>query len=159
SGVDVTDAGERATPDVANWGFYAHLSIYHFASRFAAGARVLDAGSGTGYGSRYLLDRGARSVLGLDLSEKAVRFAAERFGAPGLEYRAADLCRPEVEIDRPLDVVFSSNAMEHVADPDAALDFFRRNLGPRGVFVLGVPAIVNAGLLEANLHNPYHITN
>jgi hypothetical protein len=56
----LTNAGERMI--VGNlWGYWAHLSIYRFAVPFAQGKRVLDAGSGSGYGSSYLARHGAKA--------------------------------------------------------------------------------------------------
>jgi SAM-dependent methyltransferase len=47
--------------------YYAHLSLCEFCASFAPGARVLDAGCGTGYGAAHLLQRGATSVPGVRL--------------------------------------------------------------------------------------------
>ena len=39
--------------------YYGHLSIYHFTLQYCIGGQVLDAGSGAGYGSKRLADKGA----------------------------------------------------------------------------------------------------
>ena len=59
-------------PGVRNDLFVAHQSIYTFAIPYATGAVVLDAGCGTGYGSRLLADAGAGRVLGLDVDRLSV---------------------------------------------------------------------------------------
>ena len=76
---NITDNGERVVPEDNNFCFHAHLSIYNFAKPYAHGKRVLDAGCGTGYGSFHLLSQGkAKSVHGIDLSEKAIGFCRSR---------------------------------------------------------------------------------
>jgi SAM-dependent methyltransferase len=156
---DITDGGERISPDRRDWGYYAHLSLYEFCASFAQGARALDAGCGTGYGSAHLLQRGAASVLGVDSSPKAVEFANSRYGhAGGPSFRAMDICRSGQLAPDSLDVIFC-NIAEHLADVDAFLANSRQALSPRGVLVMAVPAIANAGILEGNMRNPYHITH
>jgi 2-polyprenyl-3-methyl-5-hydroxy-6-metoxy-1,4-benzoquinol methylase len=155
---DITDRGERITPDYRNWGYYAHLSIYSFCGAFVAGARVLDAGCGAGYGCSSLMGSGAKSVVGVDISEKAVRFASSRYAAPGLSFRVMDLCRPDQAVPDSWDVVFC-NIGEHLPDVEAFLDFCRRSLSPQGMLLLAVPALATPGILEGNMRNPYHITH
>ena len=156
---DVTDNGERVTPDRADWGYYAHLSIYSFAKGFTADKRVLDAGCGTGYGSHYLLGQGADYVEAIDNSERAIAFCRRRYSALGLHFQAMNLCGELLLEDSDFDIAFSSNVMEHLPSPDAFLAQLIRILRPGGIFIMAVPPIVTPGMLEANKKNPYHITN
>ena len=59
-----------------------HLARYLWATRFAAGRRVLDAGCGMGYGSVLLAAAGAESVEGVDASEAVIAVAEEQAGEP-----------------------------------------------------------------------------
>ena len=157
---NVTDNGERVVPEDDNFCFQAHLSIYNFAKPYAHGKRVLDAGCGTGYGSFHLLTEGkAKSVQGIDLSEKAIAYCRSRYVAPNLRYEAMDLQQVSLGGRAKFDLIFSSNVLEHVADADAFLATAIRLLAPDGVFVLGVPCVNTPEALEGNLENPYHINN
>src|SRR5256885_15484989 len=65
------------------------------------GRRILDAGSGTGYLSRHLADRGAK-VAGVDHSAKllAVARRPETLDPPGAEYSAGGLARlPQLDVE------------------------------------------------------------
>lgn len=156
----VTDNGERVVPEDNNFCFHAHLSIYNFAKPYAHGKRVLDAGCGTGYGSFHLLTKGgAKSVHGIDLSEKAINFCRARYVAPNLRYDAMDLQQINLAGRAKFDLIYSSNVLEHVADADAFLATAIRLLSPDGVFVLAVPCVNTPEALEGNLENPYHINN
>ena len=157
---NVTDNGERVVPEDDNFCFQAHLSIYNFAKPYAHGKRILDAGCGTGYGSFHLLSEGkAKSVHGIDLSEKAIAFCRSRYVAPTLRYDAMNLEDVNLGGRAKFDLIFSSNVLEHVADADAFLATAIRLLTPDGVFVLGVPCVNSPEALEGNLENPYHINN
>jgi 2-polyprenyl-3-methyl-5-hydroxy-6-metoxy-1,4-benzoquinol methylase len=154
---DITDSGERVIHLHANTCYFAHLSIYRFAVQFIANGRVLDAGSGTGYGSCYLADRGARSVHAIDISEKAVAFSQDHFRRRNLSFQVMDLERIVGFKRGKFDVIFSSNALEHIPDVKA---FFRsawRLMHPNGVMVAAVPPITSDALRSANLDNPYHL--
>ena len=70
--------GERVIPGLVDADLLnEHLARYAFAARLARGKRVLDAGSGSGYGSAEVA-KTAASVLGVDQSPDAVQFAHGR---------------------------------------------------------------------------------
>src|SRR3954449_2876769 len=77
---------ENVSPEVPNDLFQAHLSIYWFFARFVAGRRVLDLGSGTGYGAAHLRRAGAAEVVGVDQDRRAVAYASSRYTMPGLRF-------------------------------------------------------------------------
>src|SRR5262249_5774562 len=89
----VSDGRERVTHLFPNDCYVAHLSLYAFARPLVQGATVLDAGSGAGYGAAYLADHGARTVLAIDASAKAVAFSRHHFSRPNLRYEVMDLGR------------------------------------------------------------------
>ncbi len=156
---EVTEQGERVIQDTPNWGFYAHLSIYAFAGQFAAGKTVLDAGCGTGYGADYLLRKGARSVYAIDNSEAALQFCRTKYKDRRLQYIAADLTAFHSQELPSIDLLFCSNVLEHVWRVDTALAALTRCLTRDSVAVIAVPPVVDAGMLEGNLANPYHLNN
>lgn len=154
---DVTDGGERVVHLYPNSCFYAHLSIYYFALPFARNGRVLDAGSGTGYGASYLADHGARFVEAIDVSAKAIAFSREHFQRLNLRFQVMDLEKIAGFAGQPFDLVFTSNVLEHLFDVPA---FFRaawQLLKPEGTIVVAVPPITNDPLKLANLANLYHL--
>jgi SAM-dependent methyltransferase len=157
AGDDVTDAGERVCADRADFGFFAHLSIYRFARPHVAGRRVLDAGCGTGYGAHDLALAGAAAVLGVDASDRAIAFCRDRYCHPRLAFETGDLMA--LAVPGPFDVVFCSNVLEHLPDPDPFLEAVRRLLTRDGLLVMAVPPVRGLGEWFGNLENPYHLTN
>lgn len=153
----VSNRGERVLHLYPNDCYFAHLSIYRFAAACCKGKRVLDAGCGAGYGSGYLIDSGAGSVMAIDVSPKAISFCKRHFRKPNLEFRRMDISRIERLPERYYDVVFSSNTLEHV--PEIA-SFFRAAallLKADGIMILALPPITNEQLREDNLSNPHHL--
>jgi SAM-dependent methyltransferase len=115
-----------------------HLFRYEYASGFVADMVVLDIACGSGYGSRMLLDAGAKSVTGVDIAADAVQYASEHFGAPGVSYlvgSAESLSLP----DSSFDVVVSFETIEHLKHPDLFVDEVRRVLRPGGKFICSTP--------------------
>jgi SAM-dependent methyltransferase len=155
---DVGNNGERISPD-RTWSHFAHLSIYRFALSHAAGARVLDAGCGTGYGSSYLLSAKPATIDACDASDVAIAYCEAHYGRSPIRFSVVDLCKPWPYSDHAFDLVFSSNAMEHLIEIDLFLEECLRVLAPRGVLVAAVPPIVSPAALRANLENTFHVTN
>ncbi|HQZ37887.1 MAG TPA: class I SAM-dependent methyltransferase [Vicinamibacterales bacterium] len=144
------EAGRRAD---------AHVARYMWARRFVRpGDRVLDAACGLGYGSRLLVDGTlADSVLGLDVDQSAITYAAEHYGAAStrLSYAVRDLSNLADLPDASFDVIVSFETVEHLEDPERFLAGCRRLLTPGGRFVCSVP---NEWLDERGVDpNPHHL--
>jgi SAM-dependent methyltransferase len=77
--------------------------------------RVLDLGCGLGYFAREARARGARQVLGVDLSERMLQQARARTADPGITYVRASLEEFEPPADS-FDLVVSSLALHYIAD-------------------------------------------
>lgn len=148
SGYD--ELAERAAggqdPAGSLWGD-SHFQRYYAwpASREAVpaveGDRVLLAGCGRGDHVGHFLDRGA-TVLGLDVSGRALDTARERFAtarADGrVSFRRADLT-DALDVDPgAFDLVFSHLVLGHVPEWRPVLAEFRRALGADGTLVATV---------------------
>ena len=100
-------------------------------------ARVLDLGCGYGWHCRYAREQGARSVVGVDLSEKMIARARELTDDPAIEYRVMaieDISGAAGEFD----VVISSLALHYIERFDLVCRAVHHCLRPAGVFVLSV---------------------
>ena len=64
---------------------------YMFANSFTKGKTVLDAATGYGYGAGILLSLGAKSVVGIDIDEDAIKDANERFESPKATFQTCDI--------------------------------------------------------------------
>jgi SAM-dependent methyltransferase len=130
--------GERFTPECAREIWYEHWHRYQFASALASGKRVLDAACGEGYGSA-LLAATARSVLGMDIADGAVRHARQRYGQfANLTFEQGD-CTALAPVDVPYDLIVSFETLEHVAAQEALVAGFARALADDGVLVVSSP--------------------
>jgi 2-polyprenyl-3-methyl-5-hydroxy-6-metoxy-1,4-benzoquinol methylase/uncharacterized protein YbaR (Trm112 family) len=154
---EIAFGGERVTHLYPNDVYYAHLSIYHFALQFCHNKIVLDAGSGSGYGSAYLAKHGARKVTALDIEEQAVKFSQYYFPEPNLTYQVMGIEQIKGFPSNYFDVILTSNALEHVPN---VYPFFRSAwelLRADGQLIIAVPPVVDALSRQSNLDNPYHL--
>jgi SAM-dependent methyltransferase len=131
-------SGERVNPDFPDENFRNHFKVYELASQFVRDKDVLDCGSGTGYGSAYLAQQGARSVTGIDYSREAVAFARKRYSDKLLRFLEMDAQQISLP-DASFDFVFSSENLEHLPDPRANVSEIRRVLRPGGVALIATP--------------------
>jgi SAM-dependent methyltransferase len=129
--------GERLIPDEQQEELvYAeHLARYSLAARFASGRRILDAGSGEGYGAALLRRAGASSVVGIDIHEEAVNHARDRYGLEILQGDIGALPFP----DSSFDLIVCFETIEHVPDGSRALSEFRRVLAEDGLLIISTP--------------------
>lgn len=151
---------ERPRPDGPDRvSFNHHLARYQFAlGQMAGGERVLDAGCGTGYGSRLMRDRG-RSVVGVDYSPHAIAYARQHYQGPALLYAVMDgkdLAFPSGQFD----LVISFEVIEHMPDPEKFLRECVRVLVPSGRLILSTPNRTTADIHMRSIGqtNEFHVS-
>jgi GT2 family glycosyltransferase/SAM-dependent methyltransferase/glycosyltransferase involved in cell wall biosynthesis len=148
--------GERCVPwapDVPV--VYEHFHRYLWARRLAEGKRVLDVGSGEGFGAA-LLEDAAASVLGIEIDPVTVEHSRLNYAGPTLEFRQGSA----TELDRlpadSFDLVVAFEIIEHVDDHDAVLRGIEHVLAPGGIVVMSTPD--RAAYTEASGQvNPFHV--
>ena len=94
-------------------------------------ARILEFGAGTGQQAKYLRDQGF-DVVAIDLASS--NYASERV-FPVQDYDGQHIPAE----DRSIDIIFSSNVLEHVENPRAIFAEFRRIQKPGGFGLHIVP--------------------
>ena len=114
-----------------------HFARYHYASRFVSGKAVLDIACGVGYGAQLARAAGAKEVVGVDVSEEALRIARDDYVSDGVTFERGDVTT--YGDDDAFDVVISFETIEHVDDPFAALRNIRRLLRTDGTLFVSSP--------------------
>jgi SAM-dependent methyltransferase len=76
-------------------------------------ARIVDLGCGFGWVCRWAREKGAASVLGVDVSENMLAQARSMTADPGISYEKADLERLQLPVGS-FDVAYSSLALHYV---------------------------------------------
>lgn len=149
--------GERVIPgkvDVDLWN--EHISRYLFAARLCRFKKVIDLGCGSGYGSAELA-RKAEQVMGVDVSEEAIREARERYALPNLQFEVASVDRlPFADGSFQLGVCFE--VIEHLENYRDLLAEARRVLAPGGQLVISTPNLeFYAESRKKDGPNPFHV--
>ncbi|WP_315120548.1 class I SAM-dependent methyltransferase [uncultured Clostridium sp.] len=101
------------------------------------GKRVLDLGCGFGWHCRYAIDQGAKSVTGIDISERMLKEAQKMTTSPLIEY----IKSPMEDIDYApdtFDVAISSLAFHYVESFDDICRKVNNCLSSGGEFVFSV---------------------
>ncbi|HVN00472.1 MAG TPA: class I SAM-dependent methyltransferase [Caulobacteraceae bacterium] len=133
--VDFVDAGLAA--EEGRTGLLLDVVTSCLGERLA-GARALDVCCGEGYLGRHLLARGAREVLGVDISSALIDVARARAASAALTYRVDDAQTLASIPDGAFDAAASQLALMDVADHRALFAAVRRVLVPGGPFVFSV---------------------
>lgn len=157
----VWNDGERSIPEIwmlhpsRRFTYFALLSLYGFAADSIKGKRVLDFGSGVGYGSYYLASRGAESVCGIEIDEKSYRYACDRYIHDKVTFLSRDIesLAQDQNYTGKFDFIYCSNVMEHIPDYKGALSAVKKLLSPNGSYLQITPP---SGKAKGN---PYHVTN
>lgn len=130
--------GERLVPELQHGQVVhaEHLARYQLAAQLAGSRRVLDAACGDGYGTHLMALAGVEDAVGIDLDERTVDHARRRYGAA--RFVQADVREMPFE-NGEFDLIVSFETIEHVKDPDRALDELLRVLADEGVLVISTP--------------------
>lgn len=101
------------------------------------GRSVLDLGCGYGWFCRWAAGEGARSVLGVDLSNRMLERARSEGSNVGIEYRRGNL--DEITLPHAtFDLVYSSLTLHYVIEFDRLIAEIGQALVPGGSFVFSV---------------------
>jgi 2-polyprenyl-3-methyl-5-hydroxy-6-metoxy-1,4-benzoquinol methylase len=133
--------GERVVEGMNyGWLMRDHLARYHFASSYCRDRRVLDVATGTGYGASILRKAGAQEVVAVDREQRALDYAASRYGTDGLRWVSGNALA--LPFQREFDAVVSFETIEHLKEPERFVQECRRVLKPGGVFIVSTPEYV-----------------
>ena len=147
--------GERCVPwapDIQT--VYEHFHRYLWAQKLVEGRRVLDLGSGEGFGSAILADS-ARSVSGIDIDERTVEHSRLNYESPNLDFRVASAVDLGDFADDAFDAVVAFEVIEHVMEQERVLAEVARVLAPGGLLIVSTPE--RRAYSEATgQQNPFH---
>ncbi len=150
--------GERFIPGQGSAELaYEHFSRYLFARRLAVGRRVLDVGSGEGYGA-FLMAQVAQSVVGCDNADDAVAHARQRYVRANLTFVQASAAA--LPADRPVGLVTCFEVIEHLteADQHTLLANISQALDEDGICLVSTPNLpVYHAAGGPGYVNPYHL--
>ena len=153
--------GERVVPGLSDPNLLnEHKARYRLAahvlrSLLPAGAAVLDAGCGAGYGSAEFPDAG--SVTAMDISAEAVMHARANFGTPRIHFLQAG-CESLPFADCSFDLIAAFEVIEHLERWPEFLDEARRVLKPGGMLLVSTPnKAVYAEARAGAGPNPFHV--
>ena len=124
------------------------------------GKRVLDLGCGFGWHCQFAIENGAKSVVGVDISEKMLNEARDKTKSKHIQY----ICMPIEDINFPVDsfeVVISSLAFHYVQSFEDILRKISECLSKGGDLIFSVehPIFTSYGIQDwyyDNQGNPLH---
>lgn len=162
-----TPGGERIIPGTPVWdaSYPDHIQRYRFALDYVtAGATVLDAGCGAGYGAAEVADRRNASVVAVDISGDALALARQHFDRAAITW-----CRDDCETLEaaaacgPFDVILNFENIEHLARPERFVSRAAALLRREGVLLTSTPNRLLLNHLrgvpaDAASSNPYHVS-
>jgi GT2 family glycosyltransferase/SAM-dependent methyltransferase/glycosyltransferase involved in cell wall biosynthesis len=148
--------GERCVPwapDIAV--VYEHFHRYLWAARLVAGRRVLDLGSGEGFGAAILADA-AVEVVGIDIDAITVDHSNLNYAGPNLSFHAGSAADLSAFADASFDAVVAFEVIEHLVEQERLLSEVARVLTPDGLLVISTPDR-RAYSDATGQENPFHL--
>jgi 2-polyprenyl-3-methyl-5-hydroxy-6-metoxy-1,4-benzoquinol methylase len=114
-----------------------HSIAYAQAALLVTNKKVLDLGCNVGYGSNVLF-KNAKSVVGVDVSEKAIQSAKNHYGHLGINFQQIDGKTLPFESDS-FDIVVSFQVIEHIVDCSKFINEIKRITKPDGAVIFTTP--------------------
>ena len=121
-----------------------HLKPYEFLLAGIAGKKVLEVGSGDGYGT-FFLAQSAGEATGIDYQDEVVTAARAKYRRSNLRFLCMDACRLDFS-DRSFDAVCSFQVIEHIPEEmiPRYLSEIKRVLKDGGEFYLSTLNLAHA---------------
>jgi SAM-dependent methyltransferase len=141
------------------WVRHQHVTRYEWLVDFIKGRLVIEAACGTGYGSRIMIEGGARRVDSFDLSPETISKARKEHPLEGLNFEVGDVTNLPVP-DHSYDLFVSLETIEHIEADRAFLSEVLRVLRPGGRFICSTPnrELTNPGTsIGDHPFNPHHV--
>ena len=141
---------ERTLPDVPeeNYWYQRHLVVYEWLRDRVGGQKVIDMASGEGYGADTMA-QAAREVVGVEANPDAFAHAVARYPRVRFERSMVETYGEDA------DVVTFLQTIEHVHDPGAVLENFKRSAPVAYVSTPNVKTLAPKGAERSG--NPWHI--
>ncbi|WP_346764572.1 class I SAM-dependent methyltransferase [Rhodococcus sp. HNM0569] len=146
--------GERTVPGIPeeNYWFRRHEVVYRELVPRCAGARVLEAGPGEGYGADMIADVAAH-VTGVDYDTSAVEHIRARY--PRVEMLHGNLAELPLA-DQSVDTIVNFQVIEHLWDQAQFLRECFRVLTPGGELLVSTPNRITFSPGRDTPLNPFH---
>lgn len=147
--------GERCVPwapDVQV--VYEHFHRYMWAAQVVAGRKVLDLGSGEGFGTAILSDR-AEHVVGVDIDERTVEHSRLNYAGANVEFHVGSALDLSTLDAGSFGAVVAFEIIEHVRDQEQVLAEVARLLADDGILVMSTPDRRIYSEVTGQ-HNPFH---
>lgn len=155
--MDTEYSGERFLPEKCEGEIaIEHYQRYQLAKQLVKNKIVLDAACGEGYGSRLLAET-AEQVIGLDIDEKVIAKANQKYGSSKLSYISGSIEKLPFK-DKVFDVIVSYETIEHVNVmlQESFLNEINRVLKTDGKLIISTPnKAVYTDLVKGE--NKFHI--
>jgi len=134
-----------------------HKERYLYASKYVRGKMVLDLACGIGYGSRILKENGANHVLGIDVSEDAIKEASSIYEIDGIkfiksDYRDLNLYHNK---EQQFDIVVSLETIEHLDYPEDFIEKMYGIINKGGMYICSVPITPS---VDINIYHKHDFT-
>ncbi len=134
---------------------YEHLHRYLWAARLVGGRRVLDLGSGEGFGAAILAESAAH-VVGVDIDERTVEHSRLNYAAGDLEFHVGTALDLSTHETGSFGAVVAFEIVEHVQEQGQVLAEIARVLADDGLLVISTPD--RRLYSEASgQRNPFHV--
>jgi len=133
-----------------------HIGRYVFASNFIKNKIVLDVACGTAYGTAYLLRKGARKVVGVDVSINAINYAKNHYKSEKLIFVCADATNLPFP-NNSFDAVVSFETIEHIKEYEKFLLECKRVLKEDALFICSTPNKRVSSPYTKIPSNPFHV--
>ena len=133
------------------YGLQFGIGRYIFAAQFVKGTAILEVGCENGYGASYLVRKGAKVVVGGDISQEAIEYANAHYQKDGLDFLRLDAEQLPFR-DNSFDVIVSFEVIEHLQRYEDFLSEGRRTLKDGGTFICSTP---NKEVISPNSDKPW----